>query len=67
MTPKKTPPKKKPVGLPTREEVRDYLESKHCVLWGRSITIVKEGTDVAVDYIFDTIADFETWRGEKST
>jgi hypothetical protein len=50
----------------TPEEVKAWLLSKHSTLWGRSITLHKEGVQDAIDFFIGLIKDFEEFRNAHS-
>lgn len=53
--------------LPTDEELRAWLMSKHTSLWGESFSIIegKEGPALAVEYIQKQIRSFLEWRSQQ--
>lgn len=40
--------------IPTKDDIRDYLDDQHCVLWGRSFDIITN-PDEAVNWLHQVI------------
>ncbi len=57
-----TPPKQE---MPTREEVVDWLNSKHISMWGAQITMAKEGPWEAAEWILGQVNSFLEWRKQQ--